>query len=406
MTQRLRKIFITPFEKFLKVESLSGLLLFGATIISLLWANSTWGDTYKELWEIPLGFQFHNFELTKPLILWINDGLMAIFFFLIGLEIKREVLLGELNTLKKASLPIFAALGGIIIPVLLFLVLNPSGETSKGWGIPMATDIAFTLAILNLLGNRVPLSLKIFLTAFAIVDDIGAVLTIAVFYSTNIAWDLIGYSFLLLAFLFILTKRGYYNRFLYLGIGSIIWLLFLKSGIHPTIAGILIAFTIPVKQRGTVLDNSEELKDIVDQLSETKPTSKPILVDEQISLIEDLEDWTKKVQSPLQNLEHKLHSWIAYFIIPVFALSNAGVAISADNELHTGLSLSIIIALIFGKSIGVVILSWIGVKTGLASLPAGVNFNQIIGIGFLAGVGFTMSFLLQNLAFEGNTISY
>lgn len=152
-----------------------------ATIISLLWANSTWGDTYKELWEIPLGFQFHNFELTKPLILWINDGLMAIFFFLIGLEIKREVLLGELNTLKKASLPIFAALGGIIIPVLLFLVLNPSGETSKGWGIPMATDIAFTLAILNLLGNRVPLSLKIFLTAFAIVDDIGAVLTIAVF---------------------------------------------------------------------------------------------------------------------------------------------------------------------------------------------------------------------------------
>ena len=245
----ITKILLTPFQKFVKTESLAGILLFGATIIALIWANSPYGATYESLWQYEIGISFQDFELKKPLILWINDGLMAIFFFLIGLELKRELLIGEINTLKKASFPFIAALGGVIVPVILYLTLNQNPETVKGWGIPMATDIAFALAILSTLGKRVPLSLKIFLTAFAIIDDIAAVLIIAIFYSANINWYFILYGLILISFL----GYWYHNRKYSLEIGIIlaiiIWFLFLKSGIHPTIAGVLLAFTIPIKRR-------------------------------------------------------------------------------------------------------------------------------------------------------------
>jgi NhaA family Na+:H+ antiporter len=238
-----------PFERFFKLESSGSILLFASTIAALVIANSPLSDLYNFIWQQPLKIGFETFNLEKPLILWINDGLMAIFFFVIGLEIKREILVGELNNLQKASLPIFGAIGGMIIPVTLFFILHHGQEGMSGWGIPMATDIAFTLGILQLLGNRVPLGLKVFLTAFAIVDDIGAVMVIAIFYSLNIQWLLISIALGLLAIMFILGHRQSYNKYIFFLLGFAIWVLFLKSGIHPTIAGILIAFTIPVKRK-------------------------------------------------------------------------------------------------------------------------------------------------------------
>jgi len=398
----VKKILVTPFQKFVRIESLSGMLLFGATLIALFLANSQFGDKFQALWQYKMGISTSGFELIKPLILWINDGLMAIFFFLIGLEIKRELLIGELNTVKKASFPLFAAIGGMFAPVILFLLLNKNPETSGAWGIPMATDIAFSLAILRLLGKRVPIGLKVFLTAFAIVDDLGAVLVIAVFYSESIKWSLILVSLIMLAFLFFLSYRNVYSKILILVFGIVIWYLFLKAGIHPTIAGVLIALTIPIRQRIKMDTYVKKLQEITENICDSCDPKAPILTKDQIEEIDELEDWTEKVQSPLQHLEHKLHNWVAFLIMPLFALSNAGVAISSDMELDTMLSAIIVICLVAGKLLGITTLSWLGVKLGFAELPAEVNFAQVIGISLLAGVGFTMSIFVANLAFYGN----
>ncbi len=395
----IKKAVITPFQKFVKIESLSGMLLFGATLLALIIANSPLGIHLESVWQYKIGISTSSFELIKPLILWINDGLMAIFFFLIGLEIKRELLIGELNTVKKASFPLFAAIGGMTIPVVLFIVLNQNPETSKAWGIPMATDIAFSLAILRLLGKRVPLGLKVFLTAFAIVDDLGAVLVIAVFYSESLKWSLIGIALLLLAVLFFLSYRKIYTKGLILLFGVVIWVLFLKAGIHPTIAGVLLAFTVPIRQKINLKASVDNLCDMVDTIKNSGNSNSPLLSRVQIQEIDKLEDWTEKVQSPLQHLEHKLHNWVAYLIMPLFALSNSGVALGGNMELDTTLSGIIVVGLVIGKLVGITSLSWLGVKLGLAELPEGVNYSQIIGIALLAGVGFTMSIFVANLAF-------
>ncbi|MCM4172352.1 Na+/H+ antiporter NhaA [Arenibacter sp. TNZ] len=400
----IKKIILTPFQKFVKIESFSGILLFGATLVAMIWANSGYSDSYQALWQLDIGISAESFRFSKPLILWINDGLMAVFFFLIGLEIKRELLIGELNSLRKATFPLFAAVGGMLFPLALFLVLNNSPETADGWGIPMATDIAFTLAILKILGNRVPLSLKIFLTAFAIVDDLGAVLIIALFYSSGIDWWLILYAMIPLALLFFLAHRGVYIKYLSISIAIIIWFLFLGSGIHPTIAGVLMAFTIPIRQKIAIEDFTESLADISKNFAKTKRDYLPILSKEQIEQMDDLEDLTEKFNSPLQHLEHGLHGWVAYFIMPIFALANAGVVFSADMELDTPLIVNIAIALFVGKCIGVTLMSFLSVKLKIAALPNGINYRQIIGVAILSGVGFTMSIFVANLAFTGNSI--
>ena len=389
----------TPFQKFVQIESLSGILLFGATALAMILANSPLAAQFQSIWEYKIGISATGFELVKPLILWINDGLMAIFFFLIGLEIKRELLLGELNTVRKATFPLFAAIGGMLVPVVFFLVLNHNPETSSAWGIPMATDIAFSLAILKLLGNKVPIGLKIFLIAFAIVDDLGAVLVIAVFYSEEIRWGLIGVAMIMLAILFYLSGKKIYIWGLSLLFGVVIWVLFLKSGIHPTIAGVLIAFTIPVRRKIDLKTYVKGLSRVVDNIKDSGNPGSPLLSKEQIEEIDNLEDWTEKVQSPLQHLEHKLHNWVAFLIMPVFALSNSGVQLGGGMDLHLSLSGTIALSLIFGKLVGVSLFSWIALKLGVAELPAGTNFKQIIGVALLAGVGFTMSIFVANLAF-------
>jgi NhaA family Na+:H+ antiporter len=329
---------------------------------------------------------------------------MTIFFFLIGLEIKRELLIGELNSAKKASLPLFAAIGGMAVPVLLFFALNRNPEASGAWGIPMATDIAFALAIIRLLGKRIPLGLKVFLTAFAIVDDLGAVLVIAVFYSGSIQWPLIGIALVLLAILFGLSCRGIHAKGLIFVFGIVIWTLFLKAGIHPTLAGILLAFTIPIRQKIRVETYARKLSEIADNIRESGRSGKQLLTKDQIQEIDNLEDWTDKVQSPLQLLEHRLHNWVAYLIMPLFALSNSGVEVGGSSELDTTLSMVVAASLVIGKFVGITALSWAGVKLGLAELPSGVSFGQILGTALLAGVGFTMSIFVANLAFADQAV--
>ena len=336
------------------------------------------------------------------MLLWINDGLMAIFFFLIGLEIKREFQIGELNSIKKIAFPLFGALGGMLVPVLFFLVLNENPETLKGWGIPMATDIAFSLAILNLLGNRVPLSLKIFLTAFAIVDDIGAVLVIAVFYSGNINLTLLIIALLLLIILYIIAYKGYYSKYLILTFGIAIWILFLKSGIHPTLAGILLAFSVPVRQKISTPAFIDNLVQITEKIKRAEISEKPILSKEQIEEIDSLENWTDSYQSPLQHLEHKLHGWVAYFIIPVFALANAGVLLNSEIDLDISLIRNIIFCLVVGNSIGITSIIFLAKKIKLIDVPKEINMRQIIGVSFLAGIGFTMAIFIASLAFQNN----
>ena len=395
----VKKIILTPIQKFVKIESSSGILLLLATILALVLANSPFSESYQSLWDYNIGFVTEDFKLNKPLLLWINDGLMAIFFLLIGLEIKREFLIGELNSLKKVAFPLLGALGGIIIPVLFYFILNDNPETTKGWGIPMATDIAFSLALLKVLGNRVPLSLKVFLTAFAIVDDLGAVLVIALFYSSNIQLMLLGIALLLLVALYLISYLGYYSNFILIFLGVIIWTLFLKSGIHPTLAGILLAFSVPIRQKITTPEFVDNLVEITNNIKKASVSKKPILLKGQISEIDDLGEWTDKYQSPLQNLEHKLHNWVAYLIIPLFAFANSGVVLSSGLDLETALIVNIGICLVLGKSIGISLVIFIAKKIKLIEVPSDISNQQIIGVSFLAGIGFTMAIFIASLAF-------
>ena len=394
-----KNTFLPPFQKFIKIESFSGILLLLSTILALVWANSPFGDSYRELWQYDIGIITETFEFQKPLILWINDGLMAVFFFLIGLEIKRELMIGELNTPKKIAFPLVGAIGGMLVPVVFFLLLNQNPETTKGWGIPMATDIAFSLAVLNVLGKRVPLSLKIFLTAFAIVDDIGAVLVIALFYSGSINMTLLLIALALLAGLYVFSYKGFYSPFIMFIFGTIIWFLFLQAGLHPTVAGILMAFSVPIRQKIDTSTFLEQLENVYNDIKTSSILQTPILSNEQIENIDDLQDWTAKFQSPLQKLERSLHSWVAYFVIPIFALANAGVLIDSSMDLDTALVINIIICLILGKGIGVSSLVMLAKRFKIIEVPGDITFKDILGVSFLAGIGFTMAIFIASLAF-------
>lgn len=395
MTRKL----LTPFQKFVQLESFSGILLAIATVIALIWANSSFYDSYAAFLNFEIGFSSDFFSLKKPLILWINDGFMAIFFFLIGLEIKREVLVGELNSTKKALFPFFGALGGMSVPVLLFFILNNNPETQSGWGIPMATDIAFSLAILKALGKRVPLALKVFLTAFAIVDDIGAVLVIAIFYSTSLQLDLLLYALLIIGSVTLFSLKVRYSKYINIFAGIIAWILFLKAGIHPTLAGILMAFAVPMHRKIKGTGFIEQLKNLTDKIYSNSNPQAVLLTNDQIKNIDQLEDLTEKYQSPLQSLENRLHDWVAYFIIPVFALANAGVALSSDVPLEWTLIMNLSICLVLGNSIGISSIVLLAQKLKLVQIPHGITKRHIIGASFIAGVGFTMSIFIATLAF-------
>ena len=397
----------TLFQEFIHAESSRGILLLLSSIVAFVWANSPWAPLYMEVWEIPLSITLGDVGMTKPLAFWINDGLMAMFFFVVGLEIKREVLTGELNSPRRAALPLAGALGGMVIPAALYLMLNVGSPGVRGWGIPMATDIAFSLGILSLLGPRVPLGLKTFLTALAIADDLGAILVIAVFYTSDISWPSLGTGFGFLSLLMGANLVGIRHPLVYaiLGIGGV-WVAFLLSGIHPTVAGVLAAWTIPARPRMSpraFLNTSDDLLKTVSRAGSAEQLA--ILNPEGHQAVEGLERAVKKVASPLQRLESGLHPWVTTVIIPLFALANAGVTLELETSfLLNSVTLGVACGLLLGKPIGVTLAAWLAVRVHVASLPHGVTWNQIHAVGWLAGIGFTMSLFIGGLAFGSTSL--
>ncbi|HWP92693.1 MAG TPA: Na+/H+ antiporter NhaA [Thermodesulfobacteriota bacterium] len=398
---------LRPFQEFTGLEASAGILLFLCTVVALVWANSPWSDGYFNLWQTKLQVGIGGFLLDKPLILWINDGLMAMFFFVVGLEIKREILVGELSSPKQAALPIAAAIGGMVTPAIIYLVFNGGKAGASGWGIPMATDIAFALGALAILGKRVPVSLKIFLTSVAIVDDIGAVLVIAFFYTSQIYWSnlIVGAAFL--AALLATNRAGVRNPLVYaaLGIGGL-WLAFLMSGVHATIAGVLAAMTIPARARIGKEEFLERGRNLLDEFKDVGGGGSILTSKQQHEVVEAIESASKLAQTPLQRLEHALHPWVIFGVMPVFALANAGVNLGGGlAALFTNpVALGILFGLVLGKQVGVTLFSWFAVRIGIATLPSGVSWLKIYGVGWLAGIGFTMSLFIAGLAFEDDEI--
>ncbi len=391
-----------PLVKFIKLETSSSIVLFLATVSALILANSPISDSFLGFWNNYATIDIPGLELSKPVIKWINDGLMAVFFFLIGLEIKRELVLGELNNFKKASLPLFAAVGGMIFPAAFFIVLNFGEPGSQGWGIPIATDIAFALGILQLLGKKVPLGLKVFLMAFAIIDDLGAILIIALFYSSNLVWGYIGIGILIVALLMFLSKKGYYSKYFFFLMGVVVWILFLKSGIHATIAGVLLALTIPLKRTTntkTFYNNVREELDLFIADCDKNSVETKILTINQLSALEEIEELAEKTSPPLQSLEHSLHGWVSFLIMPLFAFANAGVVFNFSVDANMSLTANIALSMIFGKAIGIFLFSFLSIKSKLSELPNNITYKMLGGISILGGLGFTMSLFINNLAY-------
>jgi len=350
---------VSLVKRFLHLEAVSGVILFCAAVLALLIANSPWQHFYHAFLALPLQIRVGALDLHKPLFLWINDGLMAIFFLLVGMEIKREMLEGSLASLRQASLPVIAAIGGMLAPALLYwLVIRDHAELVSGWAIPMATDIAFALGVLSLLGSRIPTALKVFLLALAIIDDLGAIMVIALVYTEELHLLPLAIAAGLSAILLIVNRMRVMHLGVYLLLGTFLWVAVLKSGIHATIAGVILGFAIPHRRA--------------------------------------------HADTPLRRLEHKLHPWSSYFILPLFAFANAGLSFDglSWSDLRGGLPLAIVIGLLFGKPLGVLLACWAAVKSGLAVLPHNVSWRQLSGLAVLCGIGFTMSIFIAGLAFD------
>ena len=392
---------LRPFQSFFKTEAAGGILLLAAAAVALVWANSPLVGAYNDLWGTYVTVGAGSFEISKPLLLWVNDGLMAIFFFVVGLEIKREVLAGELAEPRKAALAIAAALGGMVVPALLYTVVNLGSDKVTGWGIPMATDIAFALGVLALLGSRAPLALKVFLTAVAIVDDLGAVVVIALFYTAELNLAALVGSLVLVGVLVVVNRLGIQRPAVYGLIGLAVWVLMLKSGVHATIAGVLVALTIPATRKIDEVEFAERADGLLAQFAAGLTVGGSTPTPDQMHAVHSLEKACEQIETPLQRLEHGLHGLVAFFIMPVFALANAGVALGAGAAalVTDTVALGVMLGLVVGKPLGVMALAYLAVKTGLAALPSGVTWRHVMGVSFLTGIGFTMSIFIANLAF-------
>ncbi|MDP9353981.1 MAG: Na+/H+ antiporter NhaA [Chloroflexota bacterium] len=391
-------------REFIHNEAFGGVLLLTCALVALAWANSPWRESYHDLWHAKVTLGTVHFHLTESLLHWVNDGLMAIFFFVVGLEIKREVLVGELASPRRAALPAIAALGGVLVPATIYLAVNAGQRGSEGWGIPMATDIAFALGVLTLLGDRVPLGLKVFLTALAIVDDIAAVLVIALFYTAEVHWEALGWAAAFLVALVAANRLHLRQAVVYGFLGLGLWAAVFESGIHATVAGVLLAFTIPARTRlnpDAFVARGRVLLDAFARAGEHGPS---ILTNgARQEALSELGDAVEGVGAPLQRLEHALHPWVAYVIVPLFALANAGVRIDGDVGAIMGnrVTLGVVVGLVVGKQVGITLFAWLAVRAGLTGLPDGVSWRQVYGAAWLAGIGFTMSLFVADLAFAG-----
>ncbi len=395
----------TPFEHFLHAQTTTGMVLMFMTVLALLLANSPLAEAYAHFFHTKIDLTVGSWALSHTIHHWINDGLMAIFFFIIGLEIKREVLVGELSNIKVAILPILAAIGGMILPALIYASINYGGDGAGGWGIPMATDIAFAISALVLLGKRVSTALVTFLVALAIVDDLGAVIVIAIFYTEQIQFlplALAGGTFLIMI---VFNRLGIRTILPYFIVGLLMWFFMLESGVHATIAGVIAAMAIPSKPKRAPHDFTSYTKGLLDEYHTYPSCDEYILHERQKAILFNIQDSIDGVQSPSARLEHDLHLPIALIIIPLFALANAGIAIdfsSISETIITPVSLGIIVGLVLGKVLGIFGVAWLAIKMGIAKLPENSTMSQLFGVAFLGGIGFTMSIFVADLAFVGN----
>lgn len=388
---------ILTIERFIKDESFSGVLLFIATLAAVMVANSALSDSYFDLWKMPLGITLGDFTISMSLMYWINDGLMALFFLMVGLEIKRELLIGELSSVRKASFPILAAIGGMVIPALVYVAFNM--DDPRGFGIPMATDIAFALGILMLLGKRVNPALKLFLLALAVVDDLGAVIVVATVYTSEIHAQYFLHAALVYALIWILNLKKVTVLMPYLLLGIALWIFIHSVGVHATIAGVLLAFAIPIGSKVDEEDFIQNTKESVDEF-EKNMDEIPILNHHQIDALEDIAYNYDKVQNPLVKLEHQLHSFSAFVIMPLFAFSNAGVILDFSVvSQNIMIVMGVVLGLIIGKPIGIVGFTYLAHKLKIVSKPDDLSWGEVIAVGFLAGIGFTMSIFITQLAF-------
>jgi NhaA family Na+:H+ antiporter len=399
LPNQAHRTFTAPIARFLHIEAASGFVLLMATAAALVAANSPYGDAFLGFWKIKVGFSIGDFEMTHSLRHWVDDGLMAIFFFVVGLEVKREMVVGELREARRAALPIVAAFGGMVVPAGIYLALQSGGEAPQGWGIPMATDIAFVVGCMAVLGPRVPHALRVMLLSLAIVDDIGAILVIAIGYteSIDLFWLIFGFGGIALTLL--MSYLGFRSVALYCVVGVSVWYGFHESGVHATIAGVILGLATPARQHvpdhllGTMLQRVRE------QVTGTD-------IDESGSrdaTLRRMEIAAREAVSPLTRLETLLHPWVGFLIMPIFALANAGVRVEV-SDFGEPIALAVMAGLVIGKPVGVVLFSWLAVRVGVAILPRGLSWGVITGGGFLAGIGFTMALFIANLALDNSTI--
>lgn len=389
-----------PIQTFIHTEEVGAIILLAAAAAALGWANSPWSDSYYDFWHTYISFDIHIFAISENLEHLVNEGLMAVFFFVVGLEIKRELLHGELSSFRKASLPVVAAVGGMATPALIYLFFNRSGDSLIGWGVPMATDIAFALGVLALLGRRVPAELRVFLLGLAVVDDLGAIAIIAVFYTESIHWANLGLGMALFLVIAGCLRFGIRSLGFYLILCVVMWQFFLESGIHATLAGVLVAAIIPAKPD---LHRKEYAAAVEDHLHDFRLAMANDDEEKAQSVVEQIETLSRGTEGPMERLENIVHPWVSFVVLPLFALANAGVIITSDalsEALGSTITLGVAIGLLLGNPLGVLGMTWLAVRVGLGELPSSVTWRHVLGAGFLAGIGFTVAIFIAGIAFD------
>ena len=388
-----------PVQTFIHTEEIGAMVLLAAAAVALGWANSPWSDSYYDFWHTYISFDIHIFAISENLEHLVNEGLMAVFFFVVGLEIKRELLHGELSSFRKAAVPVFAAIGGMAAPALIYLVFNRSSDAVVGWGVPMATDIAFALGVLALLGRRLPSELRVFLLGLAVVDDLGAIAIIAIFYTDAINWANLGLGAALFAVIAVCIRLGIRSLGFYLILCVVMWQFFLESGIHATLAGVLVAALIPSEP---YLQRKDYAAAVDDRLHDFRLAMENDDEEKAQTIVEQIEDLSRGTEGPMERLSGIVHPWVSFAILPIFALANAGIVFTSDTlseAASSPITLGVAVALLVGNPLGVLGMTWLAVRLGIGQLPTSVKWRHVLGTGFLAGIGFTVAIFISGIAF-------
>ena len=389
-----------PIQTFIHTEEVGAIVLLAAAAAAVGWANSPWSESYFDFWHTYISFDIHIFAISENLEHLVNDGLMAVFFFVVGLEIKRELIHGELSSYRKAALPVVAAIGGMAAPALIYLIFNSSGDGVVGWGVPMATDIAFALGVLALLGRRLPAELRVFLLGLAVVDDIGAIAIIATFYTESIHWANLGLGVALFAVIAVCIRMGIRSLGFYLILCVVMWQFFLESGIHATLAGVLVAAIVPSEP---YLHRKKYAAAVDKLLHDFRLAMESGDEEKAQTIVEQIEELSSGTEGPMERLGSIVHPWVSFAILPIFALANAGIVFTSDTlseAVSSRITLGVAIALLVGNPLGVLGMTWLAVRLGIGQLPSAVRWRHVLGVGFLAGIGFTVAIFVSGIAFD------